>query len=139
MQNLEALLIKFCFVKRDKVDHDFGSIENLIGFALPADYKFYLDNYEPFEGDIGEQYISLYSVADLIAFNSEFNTEEKEANTILIGSNGASESIGIRFFEEGEHQVVIAQYITDIDDHIEVGDSFTDTIKRLENGQVWFS
>lgn len=136
MENLEYLLEKFGFVKQTRVDNDFRRIENFIGFQLPDDYKYYLNNYKPFEDFVGEQYIALYTVADLVALN---NLNALLSNTIAIGSDGASETIGISFLETSNYKIVMAQYIQNVDDYIEIGTSFTDMLKRLDEGLKWFN
>jgi hypothetical protein len=136
MKELEDLLVKSGFIKRSQIKNDFKDIESQIGFQLPDDYKYYLNNYEPFEGFIGKEYIVLHSAANLLELNSyhTFN----ESNTIIIGSNGASETIGIRLLDSNNYRIVIAQYIQDIDDQIEIGTSFSEMLKRLIEGIQWF-
>jgi hypothetical protein len=137
MQTLDDLLAKCGFTKREVADRiDFNIIESLAGFQLPMDYKYYLANYHSFEGFIGQEYIALYEADRLLALN-EINDEDI-SYTKLIGSNGASESMGIRMNEDGTYHLVIAQYLSEIDDHIVIGVSFTDMIERLVNGTGWF-
>lgn len=56
MEKLQHLLNKYEFVRRPKpLKLD---ILNALPFQLPADYKFYLENYEPFEGFMSIEYYS---------------------------------------------------------------------------------
>jgi len=137
MDELEYLLAKSGFVKRLLIKNDFQSIEDVIGFQLPDDYKYYLNNYEPFEGSIGEQFMVLYSANDLLELNGIFDASLSK--TIAIGSNGASETIGIRLSGPNTYKIVVAQYIQDVDDHIEIGTSFIDVLRRLDEGLEWFA
>jgi hypothetical protein len=139
VEELEYLLAKSGFVKRRQVKNGFQNIESIIGFQLPDDYKFYLNNYEPFEGFVGEQYIVLYTAENLLELNNGSVFDGSFSNTIAIGSNGASEIIGIKSLEANNCKIVIAQYIQDIDDHIEIGTSFTDMLMRLNEGVEWFN
>jgi len=120
MEALEILFEKCGFIKKGRVSNDFKTIEDFIGFSLPADYKFYLDNYEPFDDIIGEQWLVLDDIDLLLASKDLYFPEQRTANTIQIGSNGASEAIGIRYLCNNIYQIVAAQYIMDIDDHIEI-------------------
>jgi len=139
MEEVEYLLAKIGFIKRPRVQYDFRKIEALIGFQLPDDYKYYQNNYEPFDGDIGEQYVVLDSADELSELNDWSTFDEYSSQTIAIGSNGASETIGIRFITPNTYKIVIAQYIQDIDDQIEIGLSFTDMLRRLDEGIEWFA
>ncbi len=136
MEDLEYLLDKFGFVRQTQVNNNFQKIESLIRFQLPEDYKYYLENYNPFDDSIGQEYVVLYSINDLLEISREGIIND--SHTIAIGSNGASETIGIRFWEPKNYKIVIAQYIQDIDDHIEIGTSFTDMLQRLDAGKEWF-
>jgi hypothetical protein len=136
MKQLEDLLAKCGFAKRDFVNIDFDAIETLAEFTLPIDYKYYLNNYHAFEGFIGEEYLALYEADMLLALNE--NNDDGTSDTVLIGSNGASESIGIRMNDDGSYSLVIAQYLSDIDDHIIIGTSFTNILERLANSIGWF-
>jgi len=139
MEELEYLLAKCGFIKKVQIKNSFQDIENLIGFQLPDDYRYYLNNYEQFEGFIGEEYLALYGNDELLELNAIHETEDYASNTISIGCNGASENIGIKSINEHDHRVVIAQYIHDTGDHIEIGVSFTDMIQRLNEGIAWFN
>ncbi|RKR82721.1 hypothetical protein BDD43_2906 [Mucilaginibacter gracilis] len=139
MEELKYLLDKFGFVKQPQVDNDFQEIESLIGFHLPEDYKYYLNNYKPFDDSIGKQYVVLYSIDDLFEMNKPGTLDEWYTYTVQIGNNGASEAIGIKFWELNNYKVVIAQYIQNIDDQIEIGTSFTDMLKRLDKEIEWFN
>nr|WP_067060720.1 SMI1/KNR4 family protein [Mucilaginibacter sp. L294] len=139
MEELENLLAKLGFVEKAGVKNNFRAIESLIGFNLPDDYRYYLNNYESFEGDIGDQYIVLYSPDELLAYNKACHADDQLSYTVLIGSNGASENIGIRAIDQNNYRLVTAQYIHHVDDQVEIGLSFTDMLKRLNSGIAWFS
>lgn len=138
MEELEYLLEKFGFIKKPQTADDFHDIENLVGFKMPDDYKYYLNNYEPFEGFIGEEYLAFYKTDELLTLNTIDDPDDSDSAVIVIGSNGASEYIGIKPINDKDYRVVIGQYIRDADDHIEIGLSFTDMLKRLNEGIEWF-
>lgn len=138
MQEFDDLLLKCGFVKQNNAACDFQIIEQFLGFSLPTDYKYYLNNYELFEDFIDEQYISLYDFNTVKELHADIGDVEKQSSSILIGSNGASESIGLQFLGDSNYRVVIAQYMYDVDDYVEVGVSFTDMIQRLHDGIEWF-
>lgn len=128
--------MRFC--KQDFICYDFQAIEESIGFSLPADYKYYLNNYQPFEDYINDQYISLYNFETVSTFNRDISEKDKLSSSVLIGSNGASESIGLQFSGDFNYRAVIAQYMFDSGDYIEIGASFTDMLQRLSDGVEWF-
>ena len=138
MKELENLLAKCGFVKRASAKNDFQAVEALIGFQLPSDYKYYLENYEQFQKFIGEQYIALYRTDELVVLNERYEIKDYISNTLTIGSNGAGEFIGIKLVGQDNYQIIIAPFIGGIDDQIEIGSSFTDMLKRLNEGILWF-
>jgi hypothetical protein len=138
MEEFEYLLEKCGFIKKPRIQNNFLDLENLVGFKMPDDYKYYLNNYEPFEGFIGQEYIALYEIDELLVLNITDEIDYHQSKIISIGSNGASENIGIKPINDNNYRIVIAQYIRDVDDHIEIGLSFTDMLKRLNEGLTWF-
>ena len=136
MEALDDLLARCGFVKRDSFNADFPSFEHSVGFTLPMDYEYYLKKYYPFEGFIGDEYVVLYDLNTLLILNK--NSSDGATRAMLIGSNGASENIGIQINDAENYQLVIAQYLSDVKDHIVIGASFTNMLERLINGVNWF-
>lgn len=114
-------------------------IESIIGFTLPIDYTLFLNNYAGFESHIGNEYIKLWGVEEIVEINTSYGLTTL-SNTIGIGSNGASEFIAIELTDLQEYRVVLSPFI-DLDKsyNIEIGTSFIDFLARLDNGKQWFT
>jgi cell wall assembly regulator SMI1 len=125
---------KTASTKGDSLD-----IERETGFELPDDYKDFLLKHGGHETHIGEQYVKLWDIDDLLSLNQSYKIFENLPGTIGIGDNGAGEFIGIEKPDDGGLRVVLSPFI-DLDKqyHIEIGKSFTDFLIRLDNGEEWF-
>jgi hypothetical protein len=63
MEQLVRLLNKYGFEQRPQpLEQD---IIDAMPFQLPDDYKFYLENYESFEGSIGREYVQFWKADEL--------------------------------------------------------------------------
>ena len=140
MTDLQNILNKYNFPKRTtKPLLTFEEIEQQIGFSLPADYKFFLDNYSEYEEFVGPELVSLWDTDELLTRNKETGIFDNLPLTIGIGNNPSSEFIAIEFLDNKEYRVVLSPFI-DLDKqyHIDIGNSFTDFFVRLDKGKEWF-
>ncbi|SDK39517.1 SMI1 / KNR4 family (SUKH-1) [Pedobacter sp. ok626] len=112
-------------------------IESMVGFILPIDYTLFLNNYAGFESHVGNEYIKLWGVDEIVEMNTFYGLTAL-SSTIGIGSNGGSEFIAIELTDLQEYRVVLSPFI-DLDKscNIEVGTSFIDFLARLDNGNQW--
>jgi hypothetical protein len=71
--------------------------------------------------------------------NQDYKIFENLSRTIGIGDNGAGEFIGIEKLVDGGLRIVLTPFI-DLDKqyHIEVGQTFTAFVLRLDKGEKWF-
>ena len=137
---IEQILIQYDFNKRNKdAKTSIAKIENTIHFPLPEDYLFYVTNYVENEGFVGNEFLRLWDLDDLLQFNTEYQITQSLKNTIGIGENGSSEFIAIEYMGNMNYRLVLSPFI-DLNSkyHIEVGNSFTDFFQRLQNGKNWF-
>lgn len=140
MEIFETILNKYNCPKRTQESlTTIDQIENIIKFNLPSDYKTYLQNYLGFEEHIGQEFVLLWDFDELVEKNKDYGIFINLPNTIGIGGNGNSEFIAIELLDNGKYRIVLSPFI-DLDKqyHIEIGNSFTDFLVRLDNGQEWF-
>ena len=140
MTELEGILAKYNFPKRTtKPTTTFEEIENKIGFILPDDYKFYLDNYEECEEFVGPEFVVLWGCDELLTRNKDIGIFANLPLTLGIGNNPSSEFIAIEFIDNEKYRIVLSPFI-DLDKqyHIDIGNSFTHFFVRLDNGREWF-
>lgn len=141
MEIFEKILTKYNCQKRNEIPlQDVDQIENKIHFNLPLDYKKYIQHYIGFEKNIGQQFIRLWDLNELLEANADYGIFESLPNTLGIGGNGGGEFIAIEMLGMNDYRIVLSPYIDlDKDYHIEIGDSFTDFLVRLDSGQEWFN
>ena len=140
ISQLDAILNKYNFSKRQfELKIPFETVKEEIGFEFPDDYKYYLANFDYFEGFLGPEYLKLFAYDNLLERNKEYGIIEALPNTLMIGNNGSSEFIAIECLNTKDFRVVLSPLI-DLSDqyHIEIGTSFSDMIDRLDNGIEWF-
>jgi len=140
MTELETILTKYNFPKRTtRPTMRFEEVENQIGFPLPNDYKFYLDNYGECEEFVGSELVNLWDFDELLSRNKETGIFDNLPLTLGIGNNPSSEFIAIEFTNNKNYRIVLSSFI-DLDKqyHIDIGSSFTDFFVRLDNGKKWF-
>ncbi|MDB4919935.1 SMI1/KNR4 family protein [Mucilaginibacter sp.] len=140
MKKLEEILRKYNFPKRLKqAPTIFKEIENIAGFQLPDDYKYYLINYMEHDVFIGPQFLRLWDIDNIMEHNNGYGIIDNLPYTIGIGSNGGGEFIAIELYEKNSFRIILSPFI-DLDKqyHIEIGESFTDMLTRLENNAPWF-
>jgi len=140
MELITEIFNKYNFERLNKNSLiNIGEIEASIKFRLPDDYRYYLENYLGFEGFIGEEFVRLWDVDEILDINKNYGVIENLPNTIAIGSNGASEFVAIELINNGNFRVVLSSFIDlDINSHVEVGESFKDFLIRLDYGKAWF-
>jgi hypothetical protein len=141
MTELENILTKYNFPKRAmKPTTTFEEIEKQIRFLLPADYKFYLDNYIGHEEFVGPELVNLWDFDELLNRNKNTGIFDNLPLTLGIGNNPSSEFIAIEFLGYKKCRIVLSPFI-DLGKqyHINVGDSFTDFFNRLDKGKEWFN
>ena len=141
MTELKTFLTKYNFPNRTiQPNTKFKEIENQIGFPLPADYKFYLENYGEYEAIVGHELVNLWDIDELLSINKDTGIVDNLPFTLGIGNNPSNEFIAIEFIENNIYRIILSPFI-DLDKqyHIEIGNSFTDFFVRLDNGKEWFN
>jgi hypothetical protein len=139
MQQLEKILARYGFDKREgRPDPSIEEIERAIGFSLPADYRWFLAEYNCFEGIIRHEFVRLWEAGGIIEANNDYGILGNLPGTVAIGSNGGGEFIAIERVDPGDYRIVLSPF-ADIDSeyHIGIGASFTDFLERLDRGQEW--
>lgn len=141
MEVLHEIFRKYDFPKRDiESAVQIEDVQVHLKFDLPNDYVFYAENYLGIDQFIGIEFIKLWSLEEIIDANLEYHIFEKLPHTLAIGTNGSGEFIGIEFDDEGSVKIILSPFIDlDVKYHVEIGNSFTDFLVRLDNEVEWFS
>lgn len=132
---------KYGSLKRTEILSDIlREIEDKIDFIIPEDYNEFLTNYTGFENHIGEQYVIVWDLNELMEFNTDYEVFELIQNGLGIGSNGSSEMIVLKMDDNKEFKILLVPYL-DLDQeetYINIGNSFSDLFNRLEANESWF-
>jgi len=141
MEQFEMILLKHnCSKRFNNALINIEEIETFAGFGLPEDYKNFIQGYQGFEKDIGQEYVQLWDVDELKEYNLEYGIIDDLSNTLAIGGNGGGEFIALEYISKENYRIVLSPFINlDEQYHVEIGTSFTDFLVRLENGQEWFN
>ncbi len=140
MNEIDNILTKYNWPTKDSInDLDFAEIENCIGFELPGDYKEFLRKYSFYETQIDEESFKLWDYDKLLDWNNGYEIIDNLKMTIGIGDNGGGELIGLEKLKNGNIRTILTPFI-DLDKtyHIEIGNSFTDFLRRMDKGEKWF-
>lgn len=140
MSKIDNILKKYNWPKKDTIEYlDFNGIESRIGFELPEDYKEFLRTYSFYETQIGEESFKLWSFDNLLDWNNGYEIIDNLKMTIGIGDNGGGEFIGLEKLNDGNLRVILTPFIElEKQYHVEIGNSFTDFLTRMDNGERWF-
>jgi hypothetical protein len=140
VSKIDNILKKYNWPTKDTAeDLDFKAIESRIGFELPYDYKEFLRKYSFNETLIGEESFKLWDFEKLLEWNNGYEIIDNLKMTIGIGDNGGGEFIGLEKLTDGKIRIVLTPFIDlDKECHIEIGNSFTDFLTRMDNGEKWF-
>lgn len=70
---------------------EIAGAEDRLGLRLPSAYADWLLETNGLEGWFGEQYLMLYSLADIVEVTEAAEAAERFANSLVIGSDGGGE------------------------------------------------
>jgi hypothetical protein len=93
MKNLKNILATFegCLGATQK---ELNTLCQITTISLPKDYLNFLRLTNGGEGTIGQTYLALWSVKDLIDLNVAYHVSEYTPGLFLIGTDGGSEAFG---------------------------------------------
>jgi hypothetical protein len=112
-----------------------------VGFKLPEDYVFFLTNYSGYETFLGDMYFVLWDEAELLSLNEGYEVQYYLPDMLAIGSNGGGEMIGLQNIENSIFKIILLPLgsMKETEQQITIGDSFTDFLRRMNNGENWFN
>jgi len=112
MTDIEKILSKYEVPKRTgQIKVTIEEVEAKTGIKLSEDYIDFLINYEGFGNFIGEKYVHLWDLEELVEQNEGYFILENLPATIGIGSNGAGELIALERINEENVKIVLTPFI----------------------------
>ena len=134
----EIILEKYQFPKRvTSAKTLLNEVENKFNVHFPDDYGTYLLNYFGFETSIGQEYVELWDIEQVILNNKRISLQDYLPGAFGIGSNASGELIAFWNIGNGDFNIILTPLIG-MDSPIDIGKSFTDFRVRLDNGLSWF-
>ncbi|HOK39375.1 MAG TPA: SMI1/KNR4 family protein [Bacteroidales bacterium] len=85
------------------------SLEKDLGIKLPDQYIEFMMNSNGAEGMIGNSYLVLWTIEEIIPYNNSYSVPEFAPGIIVFGSNGAGEAYG--FDVRQGNQIVMMPFI----------------------------
>ena len=82
-------------------------VEKSLGIKFPSDYVDFMLFTNGCEGSIGESYIVMWPIEEIVQNNEDFEVEEYVPGLILFGSNGSGEAFGFDMRTEKPSYIMV--------------------------------
>ena len=108
------------------------AVEKHFGCALPGDYRDFISAHDGGEGFIGDQYLILWRVGELIDLNRDYEVAKYAPGLLLFGSNGGGEAFAFDTRQSEEMRIRMVPFIgMSLKDATHVADAFDGFLIRL--------
>jgi len=127
------------FQLRSAADPDvLAKAEEGFGVELPAGYRAFMLAHDGGEGWVGDHYLVLWSVSELLAFNRDYDFGERAPSLIGFGGNGGGEAFA--FDKRAGLRSVVTVPLIGLSDHdaISVAVSLDDLLDRMSTTDALF-
>lgn len=126
-----ADILKSCILNLGASDEAIDDAASSIGYSLPTDYVGFLRSHNGGEGFVGANYLILWTVQELAAFNREYEVEKYAPGILLFASSGGGTCYGFDT-RDSTMPVVSMEFIgMSLNDLDLVGSNFSDFLNRL--------
>jgi hypothetical protein len=113
-----------------------ATVENKLGVKFPRDYIELMMYSNGCEGNIGESYIQIWPIEEVIDANEACEVEKYTPGLILFGSDGGGEAFAFDMRED-KIKYIMVPYMLEFDAVIEQGSSLLVFFERLYNGKIF--
>ncbi len=127
---INSLLIEFQ-TNGQTLSGSMKTVEDHFGCIFPEDYKVFLQLSNGGEGFVGEQYLILWRVEEIIGLNREYEVAEYAPGLILFGSNGGGEAFAFDIRDKQIKIVVVPFIGMCIENVLFVAFDFNDFITQI--------
>jgi hypothetical protein len=111
-------------------------VENKLGIEFPIDYKEFLLFSNGCEGSIGESYICIWPIEELIEANEASEVDEYTPGLVLFGSDGGGEAFAFDMRNNNKKYIMVPLML-EFNAIIEQGNSLAYFFERSYNGQLF--
>ena len=98
-------------------------------FKLPKDYEQFLERMNGGEGFVGEAYLSLWRVEELLQRNKDYEVDEYTPGFFIFGSDGGGESFGFDLRSDLKEVVCIPFIGSGWEDAVRIASTFTEFLE----------
>jgi|SRR5579859_1648716 len=107
-----------------------GKVISSLDFQLPNDYLEFMQESNGAEGILGNNYLVLWRIEDLINSNKDYNVDQYAPGFFIFGSNGGGTAYAM---DKQTHVVVAFEFVGMLvtDSPTILGSSFTNFLERL--------
>ena len=110
--------------------------ENKLGIKFPSDYIEFMLFSNGCEGSIGESYLTVWPIEELVETNEDCEVEEYTPGLILFGSDGGEEAFAFDMRSDNIKYIMVP-YMLEFDAVIEQGSSIIEFFERLYDGKLF--
>lgn len=128
--HLKKFLVEFDLNRPVNLDL-INSVEEELNFNFPKEYKDFLLFADGGEGPIGQAYLNLWKVEELIEDNEEYSVEEFAPGMLIIGSDGGDTAFCIDTRYQEKPFVSIPFIGMDLEEVEKISDTFEGFIEAL--------
>jgi hypothetical protein len=123
------------FTGNDPVDErSLSENEFKSGHALPSDFKDLLRTSNGGEGYLGNQYLMLWSIEEIIDYNAQYDVEKYAPGLLIFGSSGGGEAYAFDYRSGKFDGVVKIPFVgMDLKYTRALASTFTDFLRGLRN------
>jgi hypothetical protein len=111
-----------------------AAAEQFFAGKLPLDYIQFLQIANGGEGFIGEEYVVLWGVEELVDLNRGYEVEQSAPGLLVFGSNGGGEAFGFDTCSPDRPVVQIPFIGMNWEDAWSKGNSFSNFLRQLRKG-----
>jgi len=105
-------------------------VEKSLGIKFPSDYVDLMLFTNGCEGSIGESYIVMWPIEEIVQNNEDFEVEEYVPGLILFGSNGSGEAFGFDIRTEKPSYIMVP-FLLELEAVIRQGSTINAFFERL--------
>jgi hypothetical protein len=110
-------------------------VQQEAGVGFPPEYVSFIETSDGYEGSIGEGYVQLWLVQELLETNNGYGFGINAPGYFAIGADGGGESFG--FHVQSKRFFMIPFIATGWDDAIEVGLDFNELLTKLHDNKLF--
>lgn len=111
-------------------------IESRFDIKLPEDYITFMQQYNGGEGDVGENYLAMYPLNEIIECTEDYEVEKYIPGLVLIGSNLGGEAFALDYRTDKINYIMIP-FMFEEDAIIVLSQNIEGFLSKLYNDELF--